>query len=263
MINLLDSDSIDFYIHWDLKSAKPSFLSNYSKIHLVPRRKVYWGGQSLTFVTLDLIKFAIQGEYDFYHIVSGQDMCLMDKQHFETFFKNHYKSNFIDLHNTSEYLWRVKYFYFFEKLNIPRRLIYELALMNAKIQSFLRIDRLRNRGSLHIGKGEHWASINKDLAKKICNKSSFEKIKAIFKDTFISDEMWLQTVVLNPDYFFDNGSAIFNNAEKTRLIDWSRGNPYVFNEEDFKNLVNELNGEYAFIRKVEPSLAKKIALALK
>ncbi|QGG58972.1 beta-1,6-N-acetylglucosaminyltransferase [Loigolactobacillus bifermentans] len=135
--------------------------------------------------------------------------------------------------------------------------------MNAKIQSFLRIDRLRNRGSLHIGKGEHWASINKDLAKKICNKSSFEKIKAIFKDTFISDEMWLQTVVLNPDYFFDNGSAIFNNAEKTRLIDWSRGNPYVFNEEDFKNLVNELNGEYAFIRKVEPSLAKKIALALK
>ncbi|QGG58971.1 hypothetical protein [Loigolactobacillus bifermentans] len=87
MINLLDSDSIDFYIHWDLKSAKPSFLSNYSKIHLVPRRKVYWGGQSLTFVTLDLIKFAIQGEYDFYHIVSGQDMCLMDKQHFETFLK--------------------------------------------------------------------------------------------------------------------------------------------------------------------------------
>lgn len=262
MINTLDSDAIDFYIHWDLKSKRPNFKAMRSKVYLIPRHNVYWGGQSLTFATLALLQTAVKNSYEFYHIVSGQDMTLMNKECFMRFFKKNRGTNFIDIENISKYIWRVKYYYFFEKVKLPRKIIYWLAKLNAKLQSFLRVNRLKNK-NLRVGKGEHWASINGSLAKQICQDQCLRKIKNTFKYTFISDEIWLQTVFLNPKYFFNRDESSLNSIQASRFIDWKRGNPYMFSEVDFAELSGLFNSKYAFVRKVNPELATKIALSVK
>ena len=45
-------------------------------------------------------------------------------------------------------------------------------------------------------------------------------------------------------------------------IDWHRGGPYVFTEEDIPELKQLVNTDYAFARKVkEPSIVDKVMLA--
>lgn len=87
-----------------------------------------------------------------------------------------------------------------------------------------------------FGKGEAWASITKDMADYILdNRKDVEKW---FKYTFCGDEEWFQTVAdasgLSKNLYRPKTEK--QTCDIMRLIDWNRGEPYVFRSEDWEEL---------------------------
>lgn len=260
MINVLDDEAIDFFIHWDKKSTTPIFKSYHSKIHFIPSTKVYWGGNSLMAVEIALLKYASEGKYAYYHLVSDSDMPMMTSQHLKSFFNEDNKKEYINFDVTgNSYDWRMKYYYFLEKVALPRKAKYQLQLFLCQLQKILGINRLSAIPSFKFAKGEHWVSISDELLTYLLREGLLDQSMNLFKNTFISDEMWLQSVVENSPFLPQvnvSKKAILTNS---RMIDWKRGNPYIYGKNTFSELKKYFNTELAFVRKVDLDAAQLIA----
>lgn len=84
-----------------------------------------------------------------------------------------------------------------------------------------------------------------------------KEIEKRYKYTFCSDEIFLQSLIMNSK--FRDNIYKFLNEKKTeaamRYIDWERGTPYTFREEDYNLLINS---EMLFARKFSEKIDKKI-----
>lgn len=76
-----------------------------------------------------------------------------------------------------------------------------------------------------------------------------EDIKRLFKYTYCCDEVFIQTIMCDSPFLKRRyiEKNIKDYRECLRCIDWKRGAPYTFTEEDFEMLVNSA---YLFCRKV-------------
>lgn len=259
VINVLDSSNIDFFIHWDVKSKLPEFTSKKSRIYFLHRKNVHWAGTSLMDVEIALLKEASKNGYDYYHLISSSDMVIMSYQYFNDFFAKHYGINYINFDsNPEKFKWRMKYYFEFQSLDIPRRLKYWLQEINGCVQSIIGIDRTKKYKKINFGKGEHWVSITSDLVSKLVSSKSIYYVDKFFRKTFISDEMWLQTMV-NTYFKSDINIKNLNScAQNARLINWEKGNPYIYTSIDLDYLGNMIDTEFAFVRKVDLELARSI-----
>lgn len=76
MIDALDLDAADFYVHVDAKSDIRSFSTLFGRrgvSFLQRRQKVYWGGFSQVRATLELLRTAMDVGYARYTLMSGCD----------------------------------------------------------------------------------------------------------------------------------------------------------------------------------------------
>lgn len=76
LIECLDSDTHDIYVHVDKKSKDfdESYFRNSatkSSLKFYREFEVYWGGFSQVQVEMFLLKQACSNGYDYYHIISG------------------------------------------------------------------------------------------------------------------------------------------------------------------------------------------------
>ena len=111
-----------------------------------------------------------------------------------------------------------------------------------------------------LGKGANWFTITDKLANYVL---SYEKeIRKMYKYTLTADEMFLQTLVLNSEFKEKLYNQKFNDDYSSILycIDWKRGNPYVYKEEDFNEL---MNSKMLFARKFDINIDKNIILKIK
>jgi len=100
-------DDWGIYIHIDRKSAIAESEIE-KKAHVFKFQKVYWGSWEHPFVILYLMEKALSnGNYDYYHIVSGQDFYAMSPKRIDDIVKK-YKSGGGKFHksvqNSSFYL---------------------------------------------------------------------------------------------------------------------------------------------------------------
>ena len=256
----LDSEKADFFIHVDA-SVRDFDFDEYSAVpHLshvtwVDRLHVSWGHYSLTEATLRLLRAAAEGGYDYYHLLSGVDVPLKSRTYIENYFSDRQGMNFINLEQdviSRRHMARVKYYYPFQKYNIRnvpvRRAIRELTALS---QRLFFVDRTRKLPRDFVfQKATEWFSITGALASYILSKEA--EIREIFHDTFCSDEMFLPTMAVNSPYRDTIPPADPDRTHKNclRYIDWKRGNPYTFTNEDFDELINA-GSEYLFARKFD------------
>ena len=123
----------------------------------------------------------------------------------------------------------------------------------------LKIDRTK-KSPLEYRKGANWFSITDDLAQYVVkNKKIIEKY---FRYTICGDELFLQSLVYSSEYRKNISENNFcDNYETIKyVIDWKRGNPYVFRESDFEQLVS--SGQL-FARKFSWNLDKRIVEKIK
>ena len=105
--------------------------------------------------------------------------------------------------------------------------------------------------SAFFHKGSNWFSITHCLAKYILTKGAF--IKHYFKYSRCGDEEFIQTITAH---------SKFNNTvshKSIRLIDWKRGSPYVWTNNDFDELISS---DKLFARKFDISKDPDIVMRI-
>jgi len=262
LLELLDNENNDIFIHMDKKTKELDIeyiksIVNKSKIYFIDRTRCNWGGFSLVRAELTLLKEASKNNYRYYHLLSGQDLPIKNQNEIYNFFTNNYGKQFIGLQNEKfQHDENIKYYYPFQETlgrksfkSIYGKIINKLSKI---IQNIFKINRNKN---ISFQKGDQWFSITDELVKHILENE--DKYTKIFKSTYCPDEMFIQTIVINSKFKNIVYSYDYNSPKKSikRLIDWNRGNPYVWRSEDFKELVES---DALFARKFDSNIDKEI-----
>ena len=249
-LKLIDDVRNDIYLHIDKKStidlSRLKSAVKSSRLFFAERMSVNWGDDSQIRLELMLLEYAVKNEeYEYFHLLSGVDMPIKTQDEIHRFFDNHNESEFVYFENsapTDKVLERVRYYHFFQgRRNLFNRLMTKTETV---VQRILRIDRIKGKA---IQKGANWFSITGDFASFTVYKKN--ELIDQFKDTLSGDEFFIQTLIINSQYRdklyikrFDN-----SNEQNMRYVDWDRGSPYTFTEEDFDVIME--SGMF-FVRKL-------------
>lgn len=259
---LMKIDSIynDIFIHLDLKFSgvdmkELSQLVKKSNIYFLKRKDIGWGGFSQIQLTIDLLEEAKKkGNYLYYHYISGVDFPLKDSRYIFEFF-NEFKDieflSFDSIEYDSKYDERIKYYWFFQEYERKNKFLKILNRGLIFFQKLLGINRIR-KFDYNLQKGANWFSITDELVDYILSKKIW--INKYFRYSHCADEIFIQTLVENSKFknkVYKNGV----NDGNLRLVDWNRGNPYVWRYEDKEIL---LNSNYIWARKFDYNIDSKI-----
>lgn len=259
LIMTLDSEYFDIFVHIDVKSnIKKSDIENLcikSKICVYKEIDIRWAHYSQIECELLLLKNALNfGNYSYYHLISGVDFPIKKNSELYFYFKNNDKEY---VHYESSNLSPMKINYYHK---------YNLNMKNYRKNTF---NKIINKACLAIQQifcvkinkdikfctGANWFSITHDCAKYIVSKE--EEIKKIYKYSRSGDESFIQTIIFNSKFKERLYNMNFNDDYDSckRLIDWNRGNPYIFKTEDYNELVSS---SCYFARKFDEKVDKKI-----
>ena len=260
LIAFLDSENADIFLHIDAKAAGVdpddfARCARRSRVTAVERRSISWGDFSMVEAELALLRAAVPGKYDYYHLLSGVDVPVKTRAYIEDYFTRYPGRNYVNfLHPviSREDLYRVRFRYPFQKLNI-RRVPVRRALRNLSIapQLLARADRTKSYPpDMVFQKGAQWFDITHELAALVLSKE--EEIRRIFRDTYCPDEMVVQTVVMNSPLRTTLPPEAFDNDYRSccRYVDWKRGKPYTFSAADEEELLHTPE-ECLFARKFD------------
>jgi hypothetical protein len=122
---------------------------------------------------------------------------------------------------------------------------------------------VRRNKDVDFHRGQQWFSITDEFARYVVSKK--EWIEKIFRKTWCSDEVVMQTVLMDSPFknsvYTDKRSAgSWKNTCCMRYIDWERGGPYIFRESDFDELIA---CGMCFARKFDAKVDSKIIDKLK
>lgn len=242
-INVLDDADIDFFIHWDKRYSFPNLKSKKSRIYFLKNRiAVKWGSGSLIKATVNLMQAVLRnnGNYDYVHLISGSDMPLMTRDYFKNYFNKEVYIGFSSV-DEKEVSKRLLYFY---PNNLDFRKSGKIFRIITYLNKLFHVNRLAKYSNLSIEKGPEWFSLREKYIKEILNNNL-----DMFYHSDCADELLVPTLLRR---FKDEQLKIsFDDSEQAaRYIDWKRGKPYSFKEEDITELSNKINTHYAFARKI-------------
>jgi hypothetical protein len=266
LIGLLDYTCNDIYVHIDRKSdIQEEDIKNivyHSDIYVYRNIKVYWGHYSQVECELFLLDKSLPKGYSYYHLLSGSDLPLQMPSKIYHFFESSGNKEF--LHFTGDTLPRyiidrIEYFHFLQryiKISQNRYVSYIISFIEHLLIFFQKIIRIKRIDALlKFQKGSNWFSITEEFALYVIKNKPW--IKKTFMYSNCADEMFMQTLLVNSDFahdvFYDKKDDNYYACQ--RFIDWKRGKPYVFKEDDFDMLINS---GYLFARKFDTNIDKKI-----
>lgn len=265
LLKFLDDYRNDIFLHIDKKVNIENYdfckICKYSNVFFIKRRSVVWGDFSQIQLEIDLIKSAVNKNcYRYLHLLSGVDMPLKSQDYIHNFFEKYDGKEFVsfDINNTDALYNRCNYYYFFQKY-VGRRnesLLAKLNFFFVDVQKKLKLQRIKDKKIFR--KGANWFSITDSFAKYILLKEPIIRKKFLY--TICCDEVFLQTIMYNSYYYKNRYNEVDSLHANMRLIDWKRGNPYVWTDKDIFELKNT---PYLFARKFDIDKSKSIIDKLK
>lgn len=208
-----------------LESEIRAFLAPYPNAAVLKGQKALWGGYSLVNAELRGMKalLAMNPNWEFFINLSGQDFPLMTQKRIKAFLARHRGREFIKvmdqkairpdtMHRVSKYVieWRNR--------------IVETVLTR----------RFLAGATPYIG--NQWMIVSRAFCQFVSEDPSVNRYKAFYRNTFIADEGFFQTVMMNTT---THGEII--NDDK-RMIDWVpdgdiKLRPRTFTREDAARLI--------------------------
>ncbi|MDN6625810.1 MAG: beta-1,6-N-acetylglucosaminyltransferase [Pisciglobus halotolerans] len=261
ILKLLDHERNDFYIHLDKKIGdvdQEQFqgICRYSTVSFTKRLSIYWGDYSQVACEMLLLSTAsANGDYGYYHLISGVDFPLKDKETILTFFDQQKGKEFVQFDDETKKQKnvkdRLKVYHIFEKYyKDPTFLGFATKALNKVFMIFqnsIGIDRTR-KNPYTIKYGSNWFSITGEFADFVLENEKW--VEKTFRRTCCGDESLIQTLIYNSE-FYEN---LYDRAPKEdyrtclRKIDWQRGNPYTWTHSNYTELI-ESDDSYLFARK--------------
>ena len=266
LLKLIDDERNDIYIHVDKKWKDFDFeyfrkIVKKSGLIFTKRLDVSWGSYKQIECELTLFKEASKRKYRYYHLLSGVDMPLVNQNVMHKFFDNSNKE-FVcfDRHDTilDGALERVKFYHFLvpwarNNNKIKKRLFGKIHFIQLTFEKFLKINRVK-KCDLEFRKGANWVSITDEFVRYVLSKKG--EVKKIFKHSYCADELFIQTLLYNSEFYKNVVSLKSDDyVSIKRFIDWNRGQPYTFRLDDYDLIMN--SGCF-FARKFSSKLDKEI-----
>lgn len=258
LLTLLDDERNDIFLHVDgragwLADRFRTWKPAHAGFRLLPQPiDVYWGDISQVRTELLLFETARRtGPYAYYHLLSGVDLPLRDMDSLHKFFTIHAGKEFVNITDTpyerADIRRKVGYYYLFTRHFRDR------GTMEHNVCSFLRnvvlavqkVVRFRRRPWLEFRKGANWVSISDDFCAFLLEHAS-EMVRRYAK-TKCADEIFLQTLLWNSPFRERLYRLPDGRTGNLRAIDWVRGAPYTWRDEDFDEL---MQSQAFFCRKI-------------
>lgn len=237
-------------LHVDKKSNRQDFefLTQENVVLIDERVEVQWGGASQIAATLSLMRVAENYQYDYFFLLSGDDIPVQTDAYFNDFLRTHQGDNFIhyqDGRNTYiDPLPRVKYTYpavFFNRktdvLSRTLRVLHRFArpyLFKNK-RYFEHADQVP---ALH--KGTNWFGLTEHAVKYVLDfVASHHWYVPMFDRSLCADEVFFHTIIKSSAHHrIYNNATLMNNA--LRYIDWVSGPQYprILAEDDFDKIAH-------------------------
>ncbi|WP_312338171.1 beta-1,6-N-acetylglucosaminyltransferase [Sphingobacterium sp.] len=216
---------------------------------------VKWGAFSFTLAIISLLNACQCSEikFDFISTLSGQDLPLKSNEEIALFLSKNKTAQFVEYNSLPYNSWngnggldRVNYFWLIDELGFNDAFRF---VEQQKKESIVRIapSTLTSHG------GSCWFTITSDLLQYICEflEEHWEAIYSYFRYTFISDEILLQSIILNSPF---REEVINNNL---RYVDWSSGPefPKILTVDDCESLKKTKNH---FARKFDTEVDSEV-----
>ena len=238
LINLLDHPNNDIYLHVDKRSVdfRPEMIRvSASNLTIIDPIRITWGGHSQIQCELNLLKASAPNHYRYYHLISGIDLPLKSQDEIHEFFEAHYPENFINFHAPSNesksFLYRIEQYHIFQDL-MGRNKGLVPGLLRRANNGFISLQKqvgFRRKQYIPPYKGTNWFSITDELVQYVLSQEAL--IKKQFYYSSCADEVFLHSVAMASPC----RDTIVDDC--LRAIDWDRGDPYIFRQEDVDNLL--------------------------
>lgn len=278
LIRQLCWDNSDIIVHIDKRSDLKKFeIVGHKNIHFVKKRKkVVWGGWSLTSTICECLEYGLEvSDADYFMYMAGTDFPIKNRQVISSFLATNHPANFLNYYPLVPGIWGyglIKKYHLmdlkaqFEDVRHGKQELYKL-----KINKFLasivgKVEVLLNRYLLPRQK--NWTSFYSGSSRWCLNRETVQflvdyfhskssgRLKIFLRLATNSDEIFFQTAILNSDFkkyciAFDESEAqeIFKHtrqpmADEKRVylhyIDWNpeREDPAILDESDLPALEN-------------------------
>ena len=220
LLEALDDPRNDIFLHIDSKSDMKAedFSTKYSKLVVIPRMNVNWGGPSQVACTLELLKAATGTDtYSYYHLITGSSYPLKSQDYIHNFFCTNKGKELVQLNSTIGSEQRVKYRWLFNeagKLVWQKRWKGWLRQTWLYFQEALGVNRFR-KYRLTFAKGLAYWSITHEFAMYILEKEAL--IKEMLKHSSCGDEVFVQILAMNSRF----ADRLYNGGKSLRYTTWT------------------------------------------
>lgn len=255
LIEWIADENHEVYVHIDQKNEVMfNELSRYFKgnphVFFVEQRvSVNWSGFSQVLAMVNLLKQTVGKTYDFYHLISGQDLLIKSKQEISDFLKGHKGHQFLEIEENKDY-WRIKGYYPLTDCKYSRT--FPIRKLNEYLAMFYKkFPVRRNLKGLRVYKGANWFTLSGDCVKYILHylEQHPDYIRQ-FKYTMCADEHFIQTLIMNSPF----KQTVINNT--LREIQWGGvENPKTYTTADCDLL---LKSSALFARKFDATLDNEV-----
>lgn len=260
LVSLIDDPRNDIYIMVDAKADIRQFegiTCQHSKIEFCKNRiKVYWAHISQVENELNLLNSALeQGEYSYFHLLSGVDMPLKTQDYIHNFCNTHKGQLFIRIKTgeKADSIVHAKFdtYHFFDRyMRHPNPYVKRIAnygrlLLNI-CQRKIGVRRRYMFGKLSYG--DNWVSLPEDFVSNLLTRR--DDILREFRHTSSADEVYKQTLAVNTHF----RERLYNGG-CMRKVDWNRGGPYTWTEKDYEELIQS---DDLFARKFSTQVDRNI-----
>lgn len=234
--------------------------ANEGNVHIIHTQPVKWGGASLLYSMIDLLKLAMQDDNNgYFHMLTGQDILIKPLTELYNFFDKNNGNNYLQYGKdqmqifTKGYLLGVNrslYYHLFDKLNYRgNRLHRQIEKYFVKGQQLLGMKRIWPFNNYYQGSG--WFSFNREAVKEILE--FLETNHKVVEYTFAPDEVIFQSILLN------NRTDFHIMNDNLRFILWDNkgevGSPVILTEKHFE----EIKSSHCFFaRKIHPEKSKRL-----
>lgn len=206
-----------------LQTEIQDFLSSFANASLLKNQSMLWGGYSLVDAELrgieELLK--ISPKWEFFINLSGQDFPLKSQAHIQDFLRRNKGKDFIKVSNQRK----------IRPETLSRIENYCIEFRKRILRTPIKRPYLRGV-TPYIG--NQWMILSRKFCEFVCYSPEVERFKKFYRHTFIADEGFFQTVIMNTSY----KETIVNDDKRT--IDWVplgtiklRPRDFTFKDADF------------------------------
>ena len=278
LVDAIDFQSNDIYIMIDKKSNivnsmidKKSNIVNsmidtkFSNIYFTDRIDIWWGTDSQIEAEMILFKDAYYNKinYDYYHLISGQDYPLASQEEIHNFFDSNPNKEFftfsgmIDQSDLSVRLHKYLFSKSFRSNNLFIRLIHKIQI------NLYKLLYKTNSNKKKIYFGSNWCSVDNEFVKYLVDNEQY--IKKRFYNGFLADEVYKHQLIMENKHFRDKVyklETVHDLPEEfqgnLRYINWWDGSPYTWTKDDINALEKARDNGHLFSRKFDYKVDKEI-----